>query len=206
MTRFGFEQILLSVGLSLLFQSFLWLSGQRWCRRLNFTLAATLLSPTACAVTSMIAGDIALSLGMVGALSIVRFRNPVRSPLELVAYFLLITVGIGSSVESDLAFGLILVSGFFLVGARLVLSFPRLRSLSLFRGFGTEVGAEVSTATFKGEFDPLGLTGVEIRFGSTQGGLSEVQVAFETKEELQDLVRTISQIDPNVTWHAHFAD
>ena len=36
---------------------------------------------------------------MVGALSIVRFRNPVRSPLELSAYFASITMGILASVS-----------------------------------------------------------------------------------------------------------
>ena len=36
---------------------------------------------------------------MVGALSIVRFRNPVRSSYELVLFFLLITLGITASVN-----------------------------------------------------------------------------------------------------------
>ena len=36
---------------------------------------------------------------MVGALSIVRFRNPVRSPLELSVYFAAITMGISASVN-----------------------------------------------------------------------------------------------------------
>ena len=36
---------------------------------------------------------------MVGALSIVRFRNPVRSPLELSVYFGAITMGIAASVN-----------------------------------------------------------------------------------------------------------
>ena len=50
-------------------------------------------------VTKVISGNIALSLGMVGALSIVRFRNPVRSPLELTVYFTCITIGIAASVH-----------------------------------------------------------------------------------------------------------
>ena len=44
---------------------------------------------------------------MVGALSIVRFRNPVRSPLELVIYFLCITVGIVTYANYKFAFVLI---------------------------------------------------------------------------------------------------
>ena len=37
---------------------------------------------------------------MVGALSIVRFRNPVKNSLELVIYFALIAIGIASGVNS----------------------------------------------------------------------------------------------------------
>ena len=50
-------------------------------------------------ITSVIKDDIALSLGMIGALSIVRFRNPVKSPFELVIFFGLLTLGIVNSVS-----------------------------------------------------------------------------------------------------------
>ena len=53
--------------------------------------------------TIFISGNIALSLGMIGALSIVRFRNPVKSPLELVLFFALITIGIGAAVNFKLS-------------------------------------------------------------------------------------------------------
>ena len=45
-------------------------------------------------ISTVLAGNIALSLGMVGALSIIRFRHSVKSPLELSIYFLLLTIGI----------------------------------------------------------------------------------------------------------------
>ena len=50
-------------------------------------------------ISSIIADNIALSLGMIGALSIVRFRNPVKSPFELVIFFALLTLGITASVS-----------------------------------------------------------------------------------------------------------
>ena len=40
---------------------------------------------------------------MIGALSIVRFRYPVKSALELVIYFALITIGIATSVRTKWA-------------------------------------------------------------------------------------------------------
>ena len=54
-------------------------------------------------ITKTIYGNIALSLGMIGALSIVRFRHPVKSALELIIYFDLITIGIAASVKNEYA-------------------------------------------------------------------------------------------------------
>ena len=65
-------------------------------------------------ITFVISGNIALALGMVGALSIVRFRNPVKNPFELVVYFLLITVGIAMAVK--IKYGILLTLFFIIVG------------------------------------------------------------------------------------------
>lgn len=73
--------------------------GQRWIMTTAHTATVVLLPLITYTITNVIKGDIALSLGMVGALSIVRFRNPVRSPLELSVYFGLITLGIAASVN-----------------------------------------------------------------------------------------------------------
>lgn len=73
--------------------------GQQWVTTLTHTSTFFLLPPVTFFVTSVISGNIALSLGMVGALSIVRFRHPVRSPLELTVYFILISAGIIGSVS-----------------------------------------------------------------------------------------------------------
>ena len=67
----------------------------------------------------VISGNIALSLGMVGALSIVRFRNPVRSPLELSVYFGAITMGIAASVS--LSWLMVLVIAVFMATISLII-------------------------------------------------------------------------------------
>lgn len=73
--------------------------GQTWIQTKAHTATIVLLPIITYVITNVISGNIALSLGMVGALSIVRFRNPVRSPLELTAYFGVITMGIAASVS-----------------------------------------------------------------------------------------------------------
>tara|TARA_B100000989_G_C19481704_1_gene445459 strand:- start:468 stop:1124 length:657 start_codon:yes stop_codon:yes gene_type:complete len=70
-----------------------------WVKSSYQILNFILLAPIGFVITSSIASNIALSLGMVGALSIIRFRTPVKNSFELVVYFLLLTIGITASVE-----------------------------------------------------------------------------------------------------------
>jgi hypothetical protein len=90
-----FSMIAISLYLRILLQ----LLGQTWVKTIAHTSTLMLLPILTYVITSVISGNIALSLGMVGALSIVRFRNPVRSPLELSVYFGAITIGITAAVS-----------------------------------------------------------------------------------------------------------
>ena len=85
-------------------------SGHEWVKTYNQTITFILLPFITFIITKIIAGNIALSLGMIGALSIVRFRHPVKSALELVMYFNLITIGIATSVNIKYAAGLIITT------------------------------------------------------------------------------------------------
>ena len=87
------------IAISLYLRMLLQFVGQTWVKTIAHTSTLLLLPILTYVITSVISGNIALSLGMVGALSIVRFRNPVRSPLELSVYFGAITFGITASVS-----------------------------------------------------------------------------------------------------------
>ena len=87
-------------------------TNQNWVKSYSHTITLMLLPILTYAITSVISGNIALSLGLVGALSIVRFRNPVRSSFELTIYFFMITMGICASVSTKW----MLVIGFVSVG------------------------------------------------------------------------------------------
>ena len=86
------------------------LSGQAWAKSYSQTVAFFILPVITYVITKTIYGNIALSLGMIGALSIVRFRHPVKSALELIIYFDLITIGIAASVKDKYALGLIIIT------------------------------------------------------------------------------------------------
>ena len=54
-----------------------------------------ILSMVVFLVIIVVKSSLALSLGLVGALSIVRFRTPIKEPEELVYLFLAIAIGLG---------------------------------------------------------------------------------------------------------------
>jgi ATP/ADP translocase len=95
----GFLSVLLLMILSISARFLLVLSGQNWVKTFSHTATLTILPIITFVITKVISGNIALSLGMVGALSIVRFRHPVKSPFELAVYFASITMGIAASVS-----------------------------------------------------------------------------------------------------------
>ena len=95
-------------------------AGQAWAKSYAQTLAFFLLPMVTYIITKVITGNIALSLGMIGALSIVRFRHPVKSPLELIIYFDLIAIGIATSVRTKWAIHLILFTIILIISIRLI--------------------------------------------------------------------------------------
>ncbi|MBQ8983589.1 MAG: DUF4956 domain-containing protein [Lachnospiraceae bacterium] len=63
-----------------------------YSRDLNMTIAG--LPLIVCAIMIAMQSNLIVSLGMVGALSIVRFRNAVKNPLDLLFFFWSISAGI----------------------------------------------------------------------------------------------------------------
>jgi|TARA_B110000259_G_C13896940_1_gene355256 hypothetical protein len=104
----------------LLLRYSLTLTGQTWARSHAQTVAFMILPLITYVITKTITGNIALSLGMIGALSIVRFRHPVKSALELIMYFDLITIGIATSVRTKWAVQLIVCTVAIIVIVKIV--------------------------------------------------------------------------------------
>ncbi len=73
-------------------------SGSAYNGRFNVSLLSLTLITTL--VMSVIGGNVALSLGMVGALSIVRFRTAIKDPRDTVYIFWAISIGICCGVHS----------------------------------------------------------------------------------------------------------
>ncbi len=64
----------------------------------SFNISLVLASAVTSIVIMTISGNLILSLGMVGALSIVRFRTPVKDSMDLIFLFWAISAGIANGV------------------------------------------------------------------------------------------------------------
>jgi len=84
------------VGLFIFFVYKKTFQGVLYQRSFNVSLVAIAMIITLIIMT--ISGNLVLSLGMVGALSIVRFRTPIKDPVDLVFIFWAITIGIANGV------------------------------------------------------------------------------------------------------------
>lgn len=87
---------------SLLIILFAWLleltyrkCGKSLSNRKSFAATFILIGFTTMLIISVVKSSLALSLGLVGALSIVRFRAAIKEPEELAYLFLIISVGLG---------------------------------------------------------------------------------------------------------------
>ena len=92
------ESILLRLAVSVVIGGFIFLSyrlshsGSIYSRKFNVSLVALTVITTT--VMIVIGNNIALSLGMVGALSIVRFRTAIKEPSDIAFLFWSIAAGI----------------------------------------------------------------------------------------------------------------
>ena len=90
--------IILSLVLKYVYLNF----SKSWSNRFQFSNLLPILALTVFLVISIVKSSLALSLGLVGALSIVRFRTPIKEPEELLYLFIAIAVGLGLAANQTI--------------------------------------------------------------------------------------------------------
>ena len=70
--------------------------------KIQISMIIPLLSNITFLVILIVKSSLALSLGLVGALSVIRFRTPVKEPEDLVYLFLAIVTGLGFGANQNL--------------------------------------------------------------------------------------------------------
>ncbi|MBI4576177.1 MAG: DUF4956 domain-containing protein [Planctomycetes bacterium] len=98
--------------------------GTTFSHRAPFAGNFVLLATTTMLIITVVKYSLALSLGLVGALSIVRFRAPVKEPEELAYLFLAIGLGLGFGADQ----GLVTSLAFAFIGTCIVLRAWRARA------------------------------------------------------------------------------
>ena len=94
--------------------------GRSLSNRAKFAQLLPVLTLTTALVISIVKSSLALSLGLVGALSIVRFRTAIKDPEELLFLFIAIAVGLGVGADQRWAT---------VVGVLFILGYMVLRTL-----------------------------------------------------------------------------
>ncbi len=73
--------------------------GSTLSNRAEFAQVFPFLVMTTILIITVVKSSLALSLGLVGALSIVRFRTPIKEPEELAYLFMAIAIGLGLGAD-----------------------------------------------------------------------------------------------------------
>ena len=119
--------------------------GGSLANRQSFGPVLPFLALTTFLVISAVKSSFALSLGLVGALSIVRFRTPIKEPEELAYIFLAVATGVGAAADQRVLTALA-VPGILLLKSVMGRSLPAL-SEHAFLSFDIP-GAEDGEAAF----------------------------------------------------------
>ena len=183
-------------------RSSLTLVGQNWVRTYHFLGTFVLLPNIAYIITTVIAGDIALSLGMIGALSIVRFRHPVRSNFELTMYFALLTLGIAAGVSIKLAFLLLLIVVATILGMEIAQRIMKyfnyeIYQLSFNEGIATNM-LEISTS--KSNLIMQDSPNLVESYYSKSDNQYMYKLVFKTKNDLNEFLKEVSDNEDTITY------
>ena len=155
----------------------------------SFGVALVALVPITAMVIMAVSSNIALSLGMVGALSIVRFRTAIKEPLDIAFLFWAIAVGI------VLATGMIVLAvvGSVVIGLVMILFVNRKSCFSPYILVLTCNGEDAEKAAcelVKGTCDKCVVKSKTVRDGAV-----ELNMEVRLKNEETDFVNKLSNMD-----------
>ena len=196
-------QIVIFLTLSgIILRSTLSIVGQNWIRSYHFLGTFILLPNIAYIITTVIAGDIALSLGMIGALSIVRFRHPVRSNFELTMYFALLTLGIAAGVNAKLAFLLLAIVFLTIIGIEIFQYLGKFLNFKIFQlSFNEGISNNILeiSSNKKNMKIQENKNLVESYYSKTEN-LYSFKLVFKNKRDLDQFLKEVYEDDSTINY------
>ena len=181
-------------------------AGQNWAKTHAQTMGFLLLPIITYVITNTIKGNIALSLGMIGALSIVRFRHPVKSALELIIYFDLITIGIATSVRTKWSIQLTICTIFIIIAAKYINDILKKKGSSFYSVSFNEGMSLNSIEVFsKKEIKFLEDNKNLINFMNDKNSNEYVyKLTFENKKDLIELKNKLNEVESIIRINSYF--
>jgi len=178
-------------------QAYVWFGTSLSNRRL-FARNFLLLTASTTLVISIVKSSLALSLGLVGALSIVRFRAAIKEPEELAYLFLAIAVGLGLGAGH----GLVTVVALVLILGLLALRSFRRREAGPANLFLTVSSPAPGTLTTGQIVDALTSVGARARLKRVDEGPEMLRVSFRVSfgasERIEEFSRRLRGLEPAV--------
>jgi hypothetical protein len=173
--------------------------GNSLSNRKAFSRNFIVLAITTMFIITVVKSSLALSLGLVGALSIVRFRSAIKEPEELTYLFLTISVGLGCGA------GLSVVTCIAFAGFTLVIWFNNrfkkdVESQSLYLTISSSSAAEMNLSRIAEELKKYCSSAKLKRSDENASGMeASFYVEFNTIEDLEQMKAVFKQIDPAVS-------
>jgi uncharacterized membrane protein YhiD involved in acid resistance len=172
--------------------------GQALSNRRVFARNFVVLIVTTTLIISIVRTSVALSLGLVGALSIVRFRAAIKEPEELAFLFLAISVGLGLGAGAALitVVALIIILAFFAL--RTVLS-RKPGPPNLYLTVTSPVSANLNASQILEALGASGATASLKRFDQTPDQLEAAfMVDFKEVKRLEHFQQRLRELSPEV--------
>jgi len=179
----------------------------QWCshsmsNRKQFSRNFVLLALTTTLIISIVKSSLALSLGLVGALSIVRFRAAIKEPEELAYLFLAISIGLGLGADQPVpTLVAFLVIAMIIITTKLVTKGRQQPNMYLTVSSPTKTGLQPTKVLEL--IQSLGGTASVNRLeDSPQQTQASFLVCFKNAAQLEILGNQLRQMDPeiNITW------
>jgi len=189
--------VIVSIICGLSFRFSLSYAKQLWAQTYHYTMALSLLPPITMVITKLIAGNVALSLGMIGALSIVRFRNPVKNPFELVIFFGLVTIGIGMAIDYKYGVGLTVILNSVILGFKYYEKCIQKKGKKIF-SFSFEEGNKNNTLIIKSNSKIQLLDenkNIDNFYFNKIENVYLYELIFETREDLNIIKKKIESLE-----------
>ena len=134
---------------------------------------------------------------MIGALSIVRFRHPVKSALELIIYFDLITIGIATSVRTKWSVQLTICTILIIVIVKLLNDFLKSKNKSFYNlSFNEGVSLNSISIKTNKKIDFLEKNENLVNFVYEKETTEYIyNLSYENKKDLQELQDRLGKIE-----------